>query len=409
MSLDRWRRVAWLGPPLVIAFLAIPLLFPHPAVGDNFQFWAAGHLVASGMSPYDRASWESFASYGPLPGGVAYNTVPLNLAHTSEVWLYPPQTAFLFAPFGMLPLELGISLLHLVAAVAAFAGLALAAQRAGLPYAARAFAVSLAVVAEPFVIPVRDGHPIGLLLLGAVLLADGVARRDRRWIAVGTALLTLKPQIVALFAAGVFAYLFYRRDGRSAFAMLTGAVAATLPFELLTPFPLSALAASGSERLALDLSTIPALARDLGGGAALTVALALVAVSLCGLAVIRSPSERRGIVGAASLGVLSLALVPYAHDYDLLVAVPAVFVALALTTASRTQRVMALVAVVALAVVPWVLFYWWPLAGDPGRRYLGGPLGAVPIVCALALALGSLLARLERMDVTPYQPEREVA
>ena len=394
--------------------LGLPLLWPTPLVGDNFQFWVAGRMVVSGVSPYDRASWVAAAAYGAVPGGVAVNTAGLNLAITQQVWLYPPQTAFLFAPFGALPLEIGVPLLHLFILITTFAGIALAASFSGLRGAALGLVLALAILSETFVIPVRNGHPIGLLLIGGVLLLRGVAVRDLRAVALGTALLTLKPQLVLPLAVAAVAYAAARKDQRALTVMAVSAIAVTLPFELLTPFPIGALFESGAERLRVDLSTLPALARDLGDGTALAVGLAALMISLCALSLAWVPREWRGRVAAGSLFALSPALVPYTHDYDLLFGVPAVFVAVALAVAQGRRRIGLLIGSVALSFAPWLLFYWWPLTGDGSRRFLGGPLGAVPLVFALALAAVALITRaaepqLDAADRTPHPPQREMA
>src|SRR5437879_1236199 len=138
-------------PPLAISLLEWPLLSPFPAVGDNFQFWVTGHMVVTGQSPYARDSWEAAAAYGPLPGGIAANPAGLTLAITQQVYLYPPQFAFLFAPFGLLPFEIGVPMLHLFVAVTTFIALAVVARLSGLRGAALAFALALAVVSQPVV------------------------------------------------------------------------------------------------------------------------------------------------------------------------------------------------------------------------------------------------------------------
>jgi hypothetical protein len=367
-------------------------------------------MIATGQSPYDRTSWEAVAAYGPEPGGLAANTAALNLRITNAVWLYPPQTAFLFAPFGALPYEVGVPLLHLFILLTGLLALAAGAWVAGLRGVPLAFALTIAVVSQPFVISVRNGHPIGLLVLGAALVIVGIARRRDAPAALGAALLTLKPQLVVIFALGAIASVVWRRDWRRLAAMALGTVLATLPFELATPFPVGTLLASGGERLAVDLSTLPALARDLGGDVPLVIALALVTAALCAVAFVRAPSVLRPRVAFAVALIGSLALVPYAHDYDMLFALPAVFVALALAAGSRAGSAVALLGTIALVFVPWLLFYWWPLAGEPSRRFLGGPLGAVPVVFALALAAAAVARGLGQTERgAPRHEKRDVA
>jgi len=249
------------------------------------------------------------------------------------------------------------------------------------------------VVSQPFVISVRDGHPIGLLLLGATLAYLGLRRR-RHWpLVAGAVLLSFKPQVAALFGVGVIATLVARRDWRGIALTLVALVAALAPAELIDPFPFSDVAAATGERLAADLSTLPALARDMGGGVLLTLLLALGLIAACAAAVRITRGERRANAAFASLLLGSLAVSPYVHDYDLLLCVPAAFAAVGFGMRTRHELPIALGAAGILIVVPWLLFYWWPLAGQGDRIYLGGALGGVPVVFALMLAAAATWAR----------------
>jgi hypothetical protein len=402
------RAAAVYAVPLVLVVVLWPILFPIPAVGDDFQFWAAGHMVVTGQSPYDRASWEAVAAYGPYPGG-NINTTQINLGITTAVWLYPPQTAFLFAPFGALPYEIGVPLLHLFILLTGLLAIVAAAREVGLRGARLSFALSIAIVSQPFVVSVRDGHPIGLLVLGAILVYAGVVRQHNGATVLGTALLTLKPHLTGLFALGAFAYLVWRRDWSRVGAMIAGAALITLPFEIATPFPIAALIASGGERVAVDVSTLPALARDLGGGLLLAAGLALLTGAACVVAFVRTPAELRARVALASALIGSLALIPYAHDYDTLLIVPVAFVLLAIGVGSRAEAAIALITTVAILVVPWLLF-WWYLADEPHRVLRSGPLGAVPIVLALVLAAAVAVRGLrEAQGGAPREEQRGVA
>jgi hypothetical protein len=372
--------------PFVLVIALWPLLIPRPDVGDTFLFWAVGHMVVTGQSPYDLRSWEAAAAYGPYPGGVAANTTTINLGATSSVWAYPPQTAYLFAPFGALPYEVGVPMLHVFILICGLLGIAAGVLVAGLRGPRLVFALTIAVISQPFVISVRYGHPIGLLVVGAVLVYLGVARRRDGPALLGMALLTLKPHLTAPLALGAVAYVVWRRDWRRLGAMAAGAALVTLPFELATPFPFESLIASSGERLGGDVSTLSALARDLGAGLPLAVALGMLTAAACILAFLWAPSELRPRVALASALAGSLAFIPYSHDYDTLLVVPVAFVALALGIGTRAETAVALVSGTALVFVPWLLFFWWSLAGEPQRALLSGPLGAVPVVLALALA-----------------------
>ncbi len=409
------RALAPYVAPAVLVLALLPLLAPRPAVGDNFQFWAAGEMVLTGRSPYDPASWEAVAAYGPTPGGVAANTLADRSVPDRGVWLYPPQTAYLFAPFGALPYEVGVPLLHLFVLVTACAGVLAAARVTGLHGRALGLALVCTVLSEPFVISVRNGHPIGLLLLGASLGFSGVRARRPPLVAAGAVVLSMKVHLFAIFGLVLLAYLAARRDVRSIAAGGIALAAITIPAQVAHPFPLHRVLASTDERLTLDLSTLAAFARDLGGGALLTLALALVLGTLCALAIRWVPPDVWPAVSFGALTLLSGGVLPYLHDYDLLVCVPAAFAAFAI--ASRPMAPPGLTALSAgvLVFVPWLLFYWWPLAGQSTRVFQGGPLGAAPLFFASLLAAAAFAVRElprsvnEGAGAPPHEHQRGVA
>lgn len=386
--------------PLLMIVVEWPLLSPTPALADHFQFWAAGHMVVTGHSPYDRSSWEAVAAYGPVPGGVAMNPVVRNLAQTQAVWLYPPQTAFLFAPFGALPLEIGVPLLHVFLLIGTGTALGLGAFAMRLAGPRLAFALTLAALSQPFVITVRNGQLTGIVLAGMVLAYLGI--RDRRpWaLGLGVALISVKPHIAIAFALGVLGYLVWKRKWRSLAVATATLLCVTLPAELRDPFPLAQLTASGGDRLALDLSTIGTAARDLGGGVLLTAVIASIAVAAALAAVWSTAPPVRGAVALAALLVLSLVVAPYAHDYDQLLVLPAFFAAITVARGARAELAVSGLVALGIALLPWVLFSWWPLLGQGDRRYQGGPLGILPVLVALVLLIAVLVARRDRRDET---------
>ena len=380
------------APPLAVVIAEWGLLSPVPALADHFQFWAAGHMIATGQSPYARAAWEAAAAYGPLPDGVAVNTVIGNLRLTDAVWVYPPQMAILFAPLGALPLAVGVPLLHLAVLLSAVAGVVLAARAAGLAGAPLAFALTATAVSQPFVITVRDGHPIGLVLVGSALAYLGI--RDRRvWpVAAGALLISIKPHIAIAFGVAVLLVLLRRRDARTLAITALALLAVTGAAELRDPFPFAQLSGATTERLALDLSSTGALARDLGGGIGLTAALALASLIAAAMAVRRAPADHRGAMAFGASLLLSLVIAPYVHDYDQLLVLPAAFVALAIAGRSRHRPLIRLMAGGLIAVVPWVLFFWWSLLDQDDRVFKAGALGALPVLMAFGVALASWLA-----------------
>lgn len=386
-------RLAW---PYVVPFVVIvlewALLSPVPALVDHFQFWAAGHLAVSGRSPYDGDAWATIAAYGRVPDGVAVNTVPGGLGRVRSFWLYPPQTAFAFAPFGALPVAIGIPLLHLFVLAAAAGGVILAARAIGLTGTRLSFALTLAAISQPFVITVRDGHPIGVVLAGLTLTYIGLREHASLPLAAGVALASFKPQIAIAFGSAVLVRVVARKDRRALVTIAAALLLVTLPAGLVYPYPVAALWSAPEERLALDLSTIGAFARDVGGGMELVLAIVLVSVIAAVAASFASPPDRRPAVAFATLLALSLVVAPYAHDYDLLLALPAAFAALAAAERSRHELLLLGPIAVFVVVVPWVLFLWWPLQGQGDRVYQGGPLGALPVLALLTLAVTTMTA-----------------
>lgn len=400
------ERIGWVLPYLAPAFIVViewALLSPVPALADHFQFWAAGHIVATGGSPYDRGAWEAMAASGPLPEGVAVNTVIGNLRITRDVWLYPPETGFVLVPFGALPLAVGVPAWHLFVLAATLASVVLVARVFGLSGSRLALALTIAVVSEPVVITIRDGHPIGLVLAGLALVYLGLREHRMSLLAAGVALVSLKPHIAIAFALGALAYMAWR--DRRALAVSAGTLAVvTVPAEIAQPFPLDVVVRASAQRAGLDVSTTGALARDLGGGPALAFAIGLAAVVAAVIALRAAPAAARGAVGFASLGALSLVPVPYAHDYDLLLVLPALFTSLVLARGSRAELAVAGLFGLVLGPVTWLLFFWWPLLGEGGRVYQGGPLGALPLISLVVLAVAALRARrraAERARLSP--------
>jgi len=101
----------------------------------------------------------------------------------------------------------------------------------------------------------------------------------------------------------VLGYLLVKRDWRSLATATIALLVATIPAELRDPFPLGQLTASGDDRLALDLSTVGAVARDLGDGAAAAAVIASIAIATAVAAVWwTDPRMRRAVAVGALLG-----------------------------------------------------------------------------------------------------------
>lgn len=368
--------------PLAIVAIGWPVLVPAVAVGDSFTFWSAGHLVASGKSPYDRAAWEAMATLAPPA-----STVPWLLARLDMIWLYPPQTALLFAPFGALPVQIGSPLIQVFVLAATAIGVLTTARVAGLSGARLGFALSAAALAEPVALGIRGGQPVGLVLLGAALAFVGARDRRALPLVVGVGLLSVKPHIVLAFSAGLAIYLA-RRDRRLLVVAVGTVAALTAASTAITPFPVDAVGRAFGDRRSFDVATTLALARDMGDGLAVAAAVALVSAAAAIAAWRSAPAAARAYVGLAAALAVSLVVAPFAHDHDQTILVPALFAVVLLVRGARYEVALD-AAILAVAVVaPWA-YLVTRLITRNDLSNIEGPLGALPVIALIGLAVAS--------------------
>ena len=200
------RRLLVFVPALVVVAVEALVLWPVPLhVGDWFQYWYAGHIVAAGASPLDTSAWrDAVYVYPDVVDDFVTNVRRSELFTDPETpilhppWIYPPWTAVLFVPFGILPIRAGVVLLHIALLVAGFAALLWLVARLDLPPPARALALALAVGMQPFVLATRTGHFVSLLLIGALLVVVALERRTVLPLVAGALLLSLKPHLFVL-------------------------------------------------------------------------------------------------------------------------------------------------------------------------------------------------------------------
>lgn len=256
----------------------------------------------------------------------------------------------------------------------------------------RLYAVALALFAlcEPFIIGVRGGHFVGLLLGGVALVQLGLLR-NRLWpVLAGAALLSLKPHAVLVLAAVVLAFLLIqRRWSHIAWTTATlGAIA--IPSVIAYPDSLAAIAAGSDERVAVQGATIWTLLSGLGGtwfelvAAALLFALATVSI----LSIRLAPVRFRIHATVAATLVIGLAAVPYVQDHDQLLFVPALVLAVWYKDRmGRRHRWYLPVVIFAFVVVPWAVDIPDLI---PGAPYLAG---VVPYLAGSAMLVGTTIGR----------------
>jgi len=380
--LARARRAARTYGPFLVVVLVAGLL-ASPSANDFFQFWWAGHLIAIGRSPYDPAAWSAALAYGPAAGAVAHNCVAPDAA--ACLWIYPPWTAWLFAPTGALSPEAGIAIQRIALLSALAIGGVLWVRAARATDASVAPLLVALAASAPFVRDVVTGHFEGLLLIGLFLLATGL-RDTQTWrVLAGALLLALKPHLFLALAPLVGVWLVSRRAYR-ALAVTTLALGALAVAGFASdPSAWPALVGRSTAKQELAGGSTWGFAGAVAGPAAPAVAAILVVVALVAAVLAwrgsRPPDRAAVLVGAGS--ALSLGVTPYLQSYDVVLLFPAVAVAFAML-----PRPAAVVAAAFVIAATW-LAYVLELSGDP--RAFAGALPAVTLV-ALALSVRPRLA-----------------
>ncbi|HEX4745228.1 MAG TPA: hypothetical protein VFW12_11250, partial [Candidatus Limnocylindria bacterium] len=158
-------------PARIIAYLPVALvalalwLIADTASNDFFQFWFAGHLVATGRSPYDQTAWWS----APEAFGALARTVRVNCPVPDApacLWTYPPWTAWLLVPFGALPVAAGLALEKVAFTLFLAIGAVATAAASGIGgHRARGAVAAGALCSAPFVRAALTGHFEGALLI----------------------------------------------------------------------------------------------------------------------------------------------------------------------------------------------------------------------------------------------------
>ena len=391
-----------LAPYLPVAVLLFALWSvgrPIEGVGDAFQFWLAGHLVATGGSAYDRAAWgEAAARYGPVAANVAVACADPSAASCDFV--YPPPATWLLAPFGAAPPEVGLPLVEAFAIVLGLAGVAVAVRVFG-PDAPgeRGFVLATVVASHPFVYDVHVTHFLGLTLLGVAGAAVAL-RGGRTWpLVLGALALSLTPHLVLVLAPAVLVMLVVRRRWRAIATTAAALLAVLIVGAVLDPHAYPALLARAGGKLAFSWSTPWALATVLVPDARVVVFGALLAIAVAaGLVVVRAvPPRGRQTAVVAVAAALSLAIAPYAQPYDLLLLVPALALAARRADSSPTVTRVAVFAALPLSFVglTWAAIVLERLVN--GANSLVGVLpalslllAAAPSACRLATQAGPL-------------------
>jgi hypothetical protein len=393
-------RTGWLlayAPFLLLLALLIPRMWPEDGLGDTFRFWYAGHIVATGGSPYDQNLWASAgATFGDLAKEIATACAPSPYAPIC-LWPYPPTTALLFAPFGALGIREGLNALAAFFVVIAAGSVVVAGRwiNARSPVTL-VLALCAGVTSHAFIFDVHAGHFEGLGVIGIVLLAVGLARRRLAPVIAGALLLGLKPHLYIGVAVVVLVLLITRRDWRTLGWTAAMVVAVNGVALLLYPEALGAILGRVGQVTDLGWSTTWAFATGLFPSAIVGVVIVYaIAAFAFAAAISLAPTQRRVDVLISAGAAIGLTVPPYLHPYDLLVLLPAFALALALAEQVRQPwRGILLVTIAAtFAVGTWV-------AVLASGIVIALP-GVFPVVALAMLAVAAWAAREAAASVRP--------
>lgn len=366
-----------------------PIILPREGVGDTFFFWYAGHLAVAGGSPYDQNAWASAgAAYGVFARNVVFTCSP-SPYQPSCLWTYPPTTALVFAPFGLLNVRDGVYALTMFTFMTTAASVIAVGQwmRARLP-ATRSLALCSIALSHPFVFDINAGHFEGLGVFGIILIAVGLTGRRVAPVVVGALLLSLKPHLYAGLAVVVLLVLLARRDWRT-LGWSLGSVATANGLALLRfPEAPGEIIWRAGQIKDVGWATTSAFASNLFSSPLVGVAIVYgIAVLAFAVAVRSAPAERKTDSLVAAGAALGLCLSPYAHPYDFLGLAPAFALALALGESVGQPVRGILLVTTAGAMAVWT---WLAIAGSDIVPALPGTL---PVVILALLALAAWAAQ----------------
>ncbi|MDQ2952798.1 MAG: DUF2029 domain-containing protein [Chloroflexota bacterium] len=378
---------------LLLAALA-PLLWPQDGVGDTFRFWYAGHIVASGGSPYDQSLWAAAGAYGGLATDVSSTCAPTPY-EPACLWAYPPITALVFLPFGLLDVRIGLNLLAAFLFFLGVGGVVAVGQwmRALSPWT-RALALCACIVSHAFVFDVHAGHFEGFGLIGIVAVTSGIATRRTGPVALGAVLLSLKPHLYLGIAAAAFIMLLARRDWRT-LGWTAAAVAATNGIALIR-YPEAVSAVLGRTENVIGLGWATAWSFGANVLPELPVMGIVIVYSIAALgyaAVLRfAPADRRTDATLVASGALGLTISPYVQPYDLLLLFPAF--ALSMTLVERGVRsgrtTFLLIIAAILAAGGWIAVVHDLRSANPALP------GILPVVALIVFGAAAWNARVGR-------------
>lgn len=380
-------------PARIIAYLPVALvalalwLIADTASNDFFQFWFAGHLVATGRSPYDQTAWWS----APEAFGALARTVRVNCPVPDApacLWTYPPWTAWLLVPFGALPVAAGLALEKVAFTLFLAIGAVATAAASGIGgHRARGAVAAGALCSAPFVRAALTGHFEGALLIALAVLPVAIQHRRPAGLAAIALVLGTKAHLFLGLAAVVATLLVTRRQTRlliTSGIVIVGLAAAAL---LVEPSFVAAIAGAPGKS-GLSGSSTWTFAQRAFAPYPLAVALLIVAVTVAAAAafVARSGSARLWPLIAAGTA-MSISIAPYVQSYDHVLLLPCLATGIARLRTDR--RPLGALLLGAFVVLTWAA-YLLELAGSPFAFTALIPALTLAIAAAVPPAGGEL-------------------
>ena len=339
-------------------------------VNDYAGFVAGARAILAGESPYNSQTWPT-----------AWERLGTQRPDTA-VYGYPAWVALLFLPLAPLPVAVGSLLFNagtLLLAVLATRDLARHVNAPPLS------SVVIAAVSWPAFLVFLQGQWAYLLYaLAAYTYLDLVRRRDARAGVWWATLVLLKPQLFVLASLALATYVLTARRWRVVSAAVAVSVVAVAASAAVLPgWWTPWLGAVASRRLVRSTQqpSLAGLAGDIAGQwwpIAWGVLIVILSVTILWAA--RQAPARRGAILFFGFLSLSVGAALYSWSYDHYLSIGCGVVALGLTSATPSRRVIT-VATFAL-FLPVALLLWL----SAFARFHDTGSGLVPALAILLLA-----------------------
>ncbi len=326
---------------------------------DFMLIWLGGRGLKDGIDLYDPVAWENL--HQKYAGDYRDN----------PIFLYPFPAAFLFLPFGLVPIRLGAALWLLFNELLLIVCFALIMRHSRLKNRPGQLFLFVLIVATylPMIIVIGSGQYSLLMLI--VLLATYALLDSGHDLLAGilSVVLVLRPNTVVFFFPAIFLWALVRRRWN----FIIGSAAAGLLILLATEFLRPGWATlwitytigNGGKlyTYAPIAPTLGGVLGDIGQGIGTTAVqfvntITVMALILLGIWVCFKKSASLAYIFSVLI-TISLCITPYAWNYDhILLLFPLAYVIMNLDNYSkRATRVVWLLLILTYTVFPYVLRY----------------------------------------------------